>query len=170
MFSPYEELEYLADYLPDEGEVVLVTRESGELVCKPWNQNDLRDGIADTPLYGFLVQSNERLEAAKGTPIWVCSVGLVWLSILFHGALGLGWNYWFLVPGTMFLTAFGCRQWIHYRQQKYFQKAVLPRLQEELRRRRIPFYSLLAGIRQHEEFRTLLDEIVHWSPQNSEVS
>lgn len=78
MFSPFEELEYLAEYLPDEGEVVLITRQSGDLVCKPLMDNDLRDGISDTQLYGFLIQANERLELAQRTPIWFCSVLYVW--------------------------------------------------------------------------------------------
>ena len=29
MLSPYEELEFLADFLPDEGEAVVVTRQGG---------------------------------------------------------------------------------------------------------------------------------------------
>lgn len=168
MFSPYEELEYLSEYLPAEGEVVLVTRQSGELVCKPWAQNDLRDGIQESQLYGFLVQANERLVAARSTPLWFMSIAVVWLTIMLHGVLGFGWGQWYILPGLTFLLVFGCRHWIHRRQQAYFQNAILPKLEAELQNRRIPFYSLVAGIRQHEEFQMLLDEIVHWSPQAAE--
>lgn len=169
MFSPYEELEYLAEYLPEEGEMVLITRQSGDLVCKPWNENDLREGINETQLYGFLVQANERLEAAQITPLWLTSVFVVWLLIFLFGVIGLSWSQWFLIPGCLFLAALGCRYWIQKKQQRYFAKAILPLLQNELHNRQIPFYSLIAGIRQHEELRTLLDEIVHWSPQSGNL-
>ncbi|MBT5020721.1 MAG: hypothetical protein HON04_18470, partial [Planctomicrobium sp.] len=74
MFSPFEELEYLAEYLPEEGEMVLLTRESGDLVCKPWKENDLREGISETHLYGFLVQANDQLEDRQKAPLWFSSV------------------------------------------------------------------------------------------------
>ncbi len=170
MFSPYEELEYLSDYLPDEGEAVLVSREEGELVCKPWSQEDLRDGIHDAQLYGYLVQANERLSSVGTAPIWAATILLIWLAILTHGILGFGWNQWYFVPGCSAPILFGCFRWIKKRQQYYFQNAILPQLQAELRKHRVPFYSLVAGIRQHEEFRCLLDEIVHWSPQRANLS
>lgn len=170
MFSPFEELEYLAEYLPEEGEMVLITRQSGDLVCKPWKQNDLREGISETQLYGFLVQANDQLEDRQKAPLWFSSVFMVWLVIFLFGIVRIGWGQWFLVPGLLFLTALGCRYWIQKRQQSFFQRAILPLLQAELRNRKISFYSLIAGIRQHEELRTLLDEMVHWSPQSRQLS
>ncbi|QDT31191.1 hypothetical protein [Thalassoglobus polymorphus] len=169
MFSPYEELEYLSDYLPEEGEAVLVVRESGELICKPWSQDDLREGIHDSQLYGMLVQANERLNSVGTMPLWVAGIALVWLAIVVHGLLGVGWDRWYLIPGCSIPVLYGALYWMKKRQQAYFQNAILPMLQTELRNRQTPFYSLLAGIRQHEEFRCLLDEIVHWSPLNSEL-
>lgn len=170
MFSPYEELEYLSDYLPDEGESVLVSRESGELVCKPYQPDDLRSGIQDSQLYGFLVQANERLNLAGTTPLWAAGLAIIWLAILLHGVVGLGWDHWYVVPGSSFAIIYGSFLWIKQRQAACFRKTILPQLQFELRRHRISFYSLVAGIRQHEEFRCLLDEIVHWSPQSGELS
>ncbi|WP_417850551.1 hypothetical protein [Thalassoglobus sp.] len=169
MFSPYEELEYLSDYLPEEGEAVLVVRESGELICKPWSQDDLREGIHDSQLYGMLVQANERLSSVGTTPLWVAGIALVWLAIVVHGLLGVGWDRWYLIPGCSIPVLYGALYWMKKRQQAYFQNAILPMLQTELRNRQTPFYSLVAGIRQHEEFRCLLDEIVHWSPLKSEL-
>ena len=57
MFTPFEELEYVAEYLPEEGESVLISRKDGELVCQPWRTEGLRDGIEEAPLYGLLVQA-----------------------------------------------------------------------------------------------------------------
>lgn len=168
MFSPFEELEYLSDHLPEEGEAVLVTRQAGELVCKPWNQNSLREGIHDPQLYGFLVHANERLSAVGMLPVWLAAAGLLWIVLLLHGFFGIGWERWYLTPGLFVPLLLGCLQWMRRRQAKYFEQAILPALQAELRRRQVPFYSLVAGIRQHPEFRTLLDELIHWSPQTEE--
>ena len=170
MFSPYEELEYLADYLPEEGETVVVSREAGELVCKPFHKDELREGINESQLYGFLVQANERLHTAGALPIWVTAISIIWLAILVHGIIGLTWMHWYIVPGLMLPMLYGCFVWIRQRQQAYFQKMILPQLQSELQRRQVPFYSLIAGIRQHAEFQSLLDEIVHWSPQVDDLS
>ena len=164
MFSPYEELEYLADYLPDEGEIVLVTRESGELVCKPWTRHDLREGVDDAGLYGFLVQANEQLAAASAFPIWAVSIGILWLGILLHGIVDLSVDYWYLVPGIAFPAVFGCVLWIRKRQHLFFRDRILPKLQQELRRRELHLFALIAGVRQHSELRTLLDELIRWSP------
>lgn len=164
MFSPYEELEYLADYLPEEGEMVLITRQSGELVCKPWSNADLRDGVDDAELYGFLVQANERLHTAGAFPLWVGLMSLVWLAIFLHGIIGLDWTRWYLTPGLSVPLLFGCFHWIRHRQRRLFVREILPHLRSELARRRISYFSLVAGVRQHGELRSLLDELVHWSP------
>lgn len=164
VFSPYEELEYLADFLPEEGEMVLLTRQSGELVCKPWSNADLRDGIDDSELYGFLVQANERLHTAGAFPLWVGLMGILWLAILLHGVIGLDWTYWYLTPGVSVPLLFAVVHWIRHRQQKLFVRGILPPLRRELSKRRIPYFSLLSGVRQHGELRSLLDELVRWSP------
>lgn len=164
MFSPFEELEYLSEYLPEEGEKVLVSREAGELVCKPWSNSDLRDGIDDAELYGFLVQANERLHASRAFPIWVGVSTAIWLGIALHGFLGLDWTKWYLTPGLSLPILFGCFHWIRDRQHRLFEKRILPLLRVELSQRRIPFYSLIAGVRQHGELHALLDELVQWSP------
>lgn len=167
MFSPYEELEYLADYLPEEGETVLVSRQSGELVCKPFSDNDLRDGVDDAELYGLLVQANERLHTAGSLPLWMAVIVLVWTGILVHGVWGLGWQHWYLVPGLSFLLMFGALHWAHHRQSELFRLEILPQLTRELCRRRISPLALIAGVRQHGELRTLLDELVRWTPERN---
>lgn len=170
MFSPYEELEYLADYLPEEGEMVVLSRESGELRCQPFRKDELREGIQDSQLYGFLVQANERLHSVGGFPLWATAIAVVWLVVILHGVMRLDWTHWYLGPGLMLPMLYACFVWIRHRQQTLFQSDILPRLQKELQIRQISFYSLVAGIRQHPEFLTLLDEIVHWSPPQRELS
>ena len=150
--------------------MIVLSREAGELRCKPFRKDELREGIQDSQLYGFLVQSNERLHSAGALPLWATAIGMVWLIILIHGILRLDWTYWYLSPGMMLPMLYACFVWIRHRQQTLFQSVVLPQLQAELQNRQIPFFSLVAGIRQHPEFQTLLDEIVHWSPQHGELS
>lgn len=164
MFSPYEELEYVSDFLPDEGEAVIISREGGELVCKPWQRDELRDGIDDADLYGRLVHANERLAAAHSLPLWCGVIGLIWLAIGLHGGLGLSWGYWYLVPGISFPAMYGFRWWGRQRQTDVFSQHVLPSLRTEIARRRISPYALIGGIRQHPELRSLLDELIRWSP------
>ncbi|WP_092053970.1 hypothetical protein [Planctomicrobium piriforme] len=165
MFSPFEELEYLADYLPEEGEAVLITRESGELVCKPYAANDLRDGVDDAELYGLLVQSNERLNRRGLLPLWLAATVIFFSAIILHGILGLSWHRWYLIPGVTILTLYGSLFWIRVRRNRLFRSEILPVIMRELGRRRIRPYSLLAGVRQHGELRTLMDELIRWTPE-----
>jgi len=164
MFSPYEELEYLADYLPEEGESVLVTRQFGELVCKPYTYEDLRDGVEDAEFYGFLVQANERLQAAGVAPVRWTAAAILWAGLLIHGLCGISWDQWFLVPGLAIPVVLGMLHWIQRRRRWLFHQEIVPQLNRELSSRKIRPYALMAGVRQHGELRTLFDELVRWLP------
>lgn len=158
MFTPYEELEYLSDHLPEEGESLLVTRTEGELVCQHWEADGFRDGIEDPALYGMLVQCNEALNARATLPLWACGVGAFWFLAAAYTAGGLGWEAWWLVPGVGLTTLWFCFQWIRQRQRRTFEAELRPRIHAALGRRGSDLCSLLAGIRQHIELRTLLDQ------------
>lgn len=158
MFTPFEELEYLSEYLPEEGECVLVTRQDGELHCTEWHGDRLRDGIDDASLYGLLVQCNEALNARATLPLWATGVGVFWLLTVAFVVGGLGWDRWFLVPGAGLTGLWMCFLWIRLRQRWTFQSQLLPRIQAAVRARQIDVSSLLAGMRQHAELRTLLDQ------------
>lgn len=159
MFTPYEELEYLAEFLPEEGEAILVARRDGDLVCEPFTEDDLRGGIANAELYGRLVVANERLNEQGSLPLWVCALGIFWTGVALHNWLQLGWQFWFLVPGLGMAGLMGCVYWIRYRQRQFFIKHIWPELKVSLQRDRISFHSLIAGVKQHRELRTLLDEL-----------
>ncbi|WP_437223035.1 hypothetical protein SH661x_003046 [Planctomicrobium sp. SH661] len=164
MFSPFEELEYIADYLPEEGEAVLISREAGELVCKPYSNDDLRDGVDDAELYGFLVQANERVHSASTFPIWVTVLVLFWMAVALHGVLGVAWDRWYIVPGLAIPMVMGTASWIQHRQRRVFQQEIAPQLSRELSRRGIRPYALVAGVRQHGELRSIFEELVSWIP------
>jgi len=169
MFSPYEELEYLADYLPDEGESVLVSRQAGELVCKPHPEDDLRDGIENAELYGFLVQANERLHAAGIVPVRWTAIILIWAGVLLHGVLKMSWEQWYLWPGLAIPVFLGMMHWIQLRQRTLFRQEIVPQLNRELSARKIRPYALIAGVRQHSELRILFDELVRWLPPRTSI-
>lgn len=164
MLTPYEELEFLAEYLPEEGEAVVVTRQGGELHCEPMQDDEFRDGIDDVELYGRLVQANERLNAQGSLPLWTAAFSLMVAGILLFRVIGLGWGEWYLLPALGLLALYGCFHWIRRRQSALFDARIRPMLLREAMIRKVSIYALIAGIRQHPEFRTLLDELIRWDP------
>ncbi|MFV0445933.1 MAG: hypothetical protein ACK5Q5_20330 [Planctomycetaceae bacterium] len=170
MLTPYEELEFLADFLPEEGEAVVVTRQGGELHCEPMLADELRDGIEDVELYGRFVQANERLNAQGSLPLWVTAFSLMLVGILLFRVIGLGWSEWYLLPAIGLLALYGCFHWIRHRQSQLFDTQIRPLIVREAMVRRISIYALITGIRQHPEFRTLLDELIRWEPVREQRS
>jgi hypothetical protein len=155
--TPFEELEYLAEYLPDEGESVLISRKDGELVCEVAGPAGLRDGIDEAELYGLLVECNERLSLRASQPLWVVSFVTFAGLVAVYTMAGLGWSSWFLAPGAAFVALWVCSTWIRARQSRLFMRELRPRIAAALDDRNIDAHSLVAGMRQHPELRTLLD-------------
>lgn len=157
MATPFEELEYLSEFLPDEGETVRITRRDGELVCETDASDGLRDGIDDAELYGLLVECNERLSNRAAQPLWVTAFVTFSLLIALFTVGGLTWSSWFLVPGAAFLALWVCYSWIRARQLSLFLRVLRPRIAAAIEDRSIDAHALIAGMRQHVELRTLLD-------------
>lgn len=157
MSTPFEELEYLSEYLPDEGESVLISRKDGELVCQACGAEGLRDGIDEAELYGLLVECNERLSMRAAQPLWATSLLTFSGLVALFTAGGLSWSSWFVVPGAIFLALWVCYSWIRTRQLRLFTRELRPRIDAAIVDRNITLHSLIAGLRQHVELRTLLD-------------
>lgn len=162
MSTPFEELEYLAEYLPDEGESVLVTRQSGELVCESFLHAQCRDGVSDPEFYGRLVHWNERLSAQSTLPIWCCAGLLFWLCVLVHKLGGIGWEGWYLDVGLGLIVLMGCWTWIRRRQSALFNAEIRPALNWQIRSRHLDRFAILGVLRQHPELRTLMEELSRW--------
>lgn len=158
MFTPFEELEYLAEYLPEEGESVLVTRKDGELVCTEWRSDQLRDGIDEAALYGLLVQCNEALNGRATLPLWATGVGACWTFAALIVSGTLDWERWYILPGLTLSALWLCFAWIRFRQRRLFTAQLRPRIAAAVYERGLDLCSLLAGLRQHAELRTLLDQ------------
>lgn len=157
MATPFEELEYLSEHLPDEGESVLITRKDGELLCETRASDGLRDGIDEAELYGLLVECNERLTMRAARPLWATTFVTFATLVTLFTVGGLGWSSWFLVPGAVFVALWGCFTWIRSRQLRLFARELRPRIAAAIEEREIDTHSLIAGMRQHGELRTLLD-------------
>lgn len=162
MSSPYEELEQLADQLPEEGESLLVSRRGGELVCEPVPQESVRAGLTDAELYGRLVQANERLESLSRLPLWSMAALLFLVSVGFHWLSGIDWRGWWVDVAALFVGVFVSTRWIQIRQWRYFQTRIMPGLEHAIRQRHLKKFVFLGAVRQHAELRTLMDLLVHW--------
>ena len=110
------------------------------------------------------MQANERLNAQGSLPLWSTAFTVTLIGIVLYRSLGLGWTEWYVLPAIGLLALFGCFHWIRFRQQRLFAGRIRPMLLREALVRRISIYALIASIRQHAEFRTLLDELIRWEP------
>lgn len=162
MGTPFEDLEYLAEYLPDEGEAVIVARRGGELVCEPFRQEAPQERSLDAELYGRLVQANERLNSVGAIPIWAAALSAFVLCVAAHKLFGLGWSGWYVDLGILFAAAGACYATIQWAQKRLFVQQLRPMIEKQLRHRSIPKHALIGVARQHSELRILLDHLVHW--------
>ncbi len=168
MNTPFEDLEYLADYLPEEGETMIVSRRDGELVCEPFAHEAGREGITDPEFYGRLVQASERLSMQGTMPLWVCLVTCFWCCVAFHLVTGIRWSGAFLDVGMAMMALMIGYCWIRARHQRMFQNEIRPMLEWEIRRRGLQKFTVIGAIRQHPEMRSLMDELSLWTEEGGE--
>ena len=162
MFTPFEELEYLAEYLPEEGESVIVTRRHGELVCEPYQQQEKKPVLSDPALLGRLIQANERLKAVAAIP-FVVSLLLAYSGcVAVHHVIRIGWSGWFIDVGVILVVGLACWNWIRTRQSRLFRLVIRPMLTWQLRKNHGDAYTLLAEARSRPELRALVNELWRW--------
>mgnify|MGYP003630157244 FL=1 len=159
MSTPFEELEYLADFLPDEGESVLVSRSQGELVCENFQKDRSLDEMASPEFYGHLVHANERLNALVARPVWIATLVWFWVCVLIHKTLVLGWGGWYLDLGLGLIAMAASYAAIRLRQDHYFKQEVRPTLNRQMYGSNLSKYALVGVIRQRPELRTLLNTL-----------
>ncbi|MBW3540389.1 MAG: hypothetical protein KY476_08970 [Planctomycetes bacterium] len=159
MNSPFEELEYLSDYLPDEGEAVIVARRGGELVCEPYARDGNRDALSNPGLYGRLVQANARLRAVPTVPAWSCALLWFWSCMLIHKVIGAGWEWWSLDIGLGLSFLLACYVWVRHSQAALFRREIRPMLDAQLRQHHLDRFTIIGAMQQQPELRTLLGQI-----------
>ncbi len=164
MLSPFEELEWVADFLPEEGQAVVISRESGELVCKPHTPVDLRDGVDDAELYGRLVQMNDQLAQQNVLVNWLTGATVFWGIILVYGVFSVSTAYWYIAPCFAFFALYAAQDWSRRRRGRFFKMVIRPKLEWTLARYRVRPYALLAGVSHHSELRALRRELLDWVP------
>src|SRR5579872_1940670 len=152
MTTPFEDLEYLADYLPDEGEAVIVARRGGELICEPLRQDSPQERALDAELYGRLVQANERLKSVGAPALWGTALMLIFGACLaLHKSADVAWEGWYFDVGILLAGGAVCYGWIQLRQRRLFREQIRPMLDAQLRCRGINRYGLMGVARQHAE-------------------
>lgn len=158
--SPFEELEYLADFLPSNGESIVVSRRDGELVCEAVKHLQKSDPLDDPALYGRLVQINERLQRLSVRPIVIGVLVWFWLCVAHHQGMDVGISGWFLDLGFGLLIGVAISSWIQYRQWKLFRKIHHESLARQLRQTRIDQHTLIGLLRHQPELRLLFSQLV----------
>lgn len=159
MSSPFEELEYLADFLPDEGESVIVSRSHGELTCENFQKERSFDEMASPEFYGHLVHANERLVSLVARPIWISLLVWFWACVAIHKSLDLGWGGWYLDLGLGLVAMAASYAAIRIHQDRYFKNEVRPTLNRQMYGSNLSKYALVGVIRQRPELRTLLNTL-----------
>lgn len=170
MGSPYEELEYLANYLPDEGESVVVTRRSGELVCErpssfqerhqPTPPQQTANEIAHPEFDGRLIQANARLRYLAVLPIWTCAIVSFWTCVLLHTASEFG--TWYGYCGVLFITFPATHLWIRVRRSRLVRTELRAMLAWQLRRWRLDRFAAMSQMQGRPELRDLQAELLRW--------
>jgi len=168
MNNPYEELEYLADFLPDEGEAVIVSRRRGQLVCETYfepmtTSNSSQGQQIDRELYGRLSMVESRLKLLWQTPAMVSVLAFYWVCVVLHRVFELGWSAWYLDLGLGMMIVAGCYHYVQYQRRRYFLEAVCPALQKWMVDHQLDKYTLIAWLTAHRNLSTLREALTRWT-------
>ncbi|MBL4886051.1 MAG: hypothetical protein JKY95_16145 [Planctomycetaceae bacterium] len=167
MNSPFEDLEYLADFLPEEGESVLMTRRRGQLVCEtyiePASSQAASTASVDRELFGRMTTISARLNQLKTGPILVTVLSYYWMCVLMHRTLNLGWSGWYLDLGLGLLLGVSCYLFVQFRQRKYFLEIVCPLMKQLMQDHQLDKYSLIAYLSQYRNLTTLASAFTRWT-------
>ncbi len=167
MNSPFEDLEYLADFLPEEGESVIVSRRRGQLVCESYSEptpfSPAPTGRIDRELFGRMTTMNTRLRNLQIGPILVTLLSCYWLCVIMHRFFALGWAGWYLDLGLALLMGVSCYLYVQFRQRKYFLEMVCPLMKQLMMDHQLEKYSLIAYLAQHRNLSTLACAFTRWT-------
>lgn len=164
MRTPFEELEYLADFLPDEGESVVISRRHGELICEAYPREiPSPRGLDDPEFFGRLVQANEQLRALAWLPVCCAALIAFWSMLALHHLTGVGWSAWYCDVAIGLLVAAGTALIVRMRREAFFHNVVRPMLTWQMRRCRIEKYALLGEVRRRPELKSLWAELWRWT-------
>lgn len=177
MRTPYEELEYLANYLPDEGESVVVTRRSGDLIVErpsaleermrqsqpPELDTEPSEGaeIDNREFDGRLIQADARLRRLATMPTWVIAITSFWLCSAMHLILAstLAWT---LSAGVVIAAFPAIAFWVRVRRSRLFRSEIRAMLAWQLRRCRLDRFATMSKMQGRPELRHLLSEMTRW--------
>lgn len=157
MRTPYEELEYLSEFLPDEGESVVVSRRSGELHCESMagDNGSPTEPLIQSDFYGRLVRANEQLKQLTIAPVAASVLFAFSGCVGIHRLGGIGPTGWYLDVGLILLTVIGCLTWVRQRQVYVYRTQIHLTVERELIRTGLDRFRLIGAVRHQPELRTL---------------
>lgn len=167
MNNPYEDLEYLAEFLPEEGESVVISRRRGQLVCEsyfePMSGYTPQQSLVDRELYGRLAVVNARLQAQWQTPALITALLFYWLSVASYRLAGLNWSAWQHGLGLAIVMAFACYVYVQWSTRRYFVSQVCPQLQKWMSEHQLDKYTLIAWLTMHRNLSALRRALTYWT-------
>lgn len=167
MNNPYEDLEYLSENLPDEGESVIISRRRGQLVCEPFmdsqTSSESTAGVINREFYGRLVATNAKLRHFWSRPLILALLLIYAVSIGMQQFFHLGWSDWvlYLAAATVILVSVGSL--VRFRQRIYFRSIVCPLLQQLMSDHQIDKYSLIAYLSTQRQLGPLYVAMTRWT-------
>ncbi|MCA8989609.1 MAG: hypothetical protein KDA78_18320, partial [Planctomycetaceae bacterium] len=143
--SNYEDLEYLAEYLPEEGESVIVTRRSGNLVCEPYQEpiSDSQVGVISREFYGRLVAMNAKLRQFWTRPLALSALLIYLVCIGVQQWFQLGWSSWLIYGGICVAILMGTSLLVHFRQKLFLRNQISPQLNRHMAEHHLDKYTLV---------------------------
>lgn len=171
--TPFEELEFLADYLPDEGEAVILSRRRGELVCEVVGDANEKNtttepapkvkGISDASLYGRLLQASERLKSCTTSNVWMWILACYGVCVGMHLVTGFGWEGWYFDLGIVLIVFCLATFWSQFQQWQLFTRDIFPMLEQVMLEHQIDRFELITRMKQHRDLSSLLASVLRWT-------
>lgn len=168
MNNPYEDLEYLSEFLPEEGESVIISRRRGQLVCESYlepmhSQYTNGPALIDRELYGRLTMADTRLRVIWQAPAIVAVLTFYLMSLTVHRMLSVGWSGWYLDLGLALLIGVTCYHFIQSQRRRYFLTTVCPALQKWMLDHQLDKYTLIAWLTMHRNLSALKEALTRWT-------
>jgi hypothetical protein len=175
--TPYEEIETIADFLPDEGKTVTLTRRKGQLIVEDASlhqkqQQDLmiqermlaaKQRVAEETLFGHLVQASERLQHYSIKSFLFTLLAIYSVSVGVHYYMGWSAVNIPVVVGMALVFVSGYLLNERAELKKRFIYHVCPELDRVLTDRNIDKYQLLGIMRNNRDLAMLARAISRWT-------
>ncbi len=175
--TPYEEIESLADLLPDEGEKVTISRQHGELIVEATTAQKqqfdqaivqerlliAKQRVAEETLLGHLIEANERLQSYSLKSFLFTVITAYASCLLVNYYSNFSTFTWAVDIGIALFFLAGYLLNERSELKKRFVYQVCPPLDKVLMERNIDKYQLLGIMKSHADLTPLARAISRWT-------